>query len=360
MNELFISARTSLFRVVIPAIFDIDDAVFHYVFTEFTAGTDQRAKNTYPYSFCSVGSKWKWRLDDADTIFPIDNQGQDRKPYYCEMHDFYENGQAIWNGETSVFWNLLELAYNAEIIVGMRKMLAAMEALCGMSSGNPYDKVYAFYKKYFLGIKEYFPATLVNADAKRYEIAKIAYENGQYTSDTDPITQSHGDFYSAETAWVKKRIMYIMSKYGYGLFSSDGTDTIIVRAAGDQIDYDITPAFDMYPAIANGTSIVRGERTKAGEVCKITIDLGGSADQQNAIQAASWLLSIGDWHLKNVSGTMVVRGRRLTELILGSKADDVTISITGLTLADCSSIQKILLSNIACLLYTSPSPRDTR
>ncbi len=349
LNELFISARTSLFRVVIPVIFDIDDAVFHYVFTEFTAGTDQRAKNTYPYSFCSAGSKWKWRLDDADTIFPIDNQGQDRKPYYCEMHDFYENGQAIWNGETSVFWNLLELACNAEIIVGMRKILAAMEALCGMSSGNPYDKVYAFYKKYFLGIKEYFPATLVNADAKRYEIAKIAYENGQYTSDTDPITQSHGDFYSAETAWVKKRIMYIMSKYGYGLFSSDGTDTIIVRAAGDQIDYDITPAFDMYPAIANGTSIVRGERTKAGEVCKITIDLGGSADQQNAIQAASWLLSIGDWHLKNVSGTMVVRGRRLTELILGSKADDVTISITGLTLADCSSIQKILLSNIATL-----------
>ncbi|WP_288241725.1 leucine-rich repeat protein [uncultured Bacteroides sp.] len=349
LNELFISARTSLFRIVIPAIFDIDDAVFHYVFTEFTAGTDQRAKNTYPYSFCSAGSKWKWRLDDADTIFPIDNQGQDRKPYYCEMHDFYENGQAIWNGETSVFWNMLELAFNAEIIVGMRKMLAAMEALCGESSGNPYDKVYAFYKKYFLGIKEYFPATLVNADAKRYEIAKIAYENGQYTSDTDPITQSHGDFYSAETAWVKKRIMYIMSKYGYGLFSPDGTDTIIVRAAGDQIDYDIVPAFDMYPAIANGTSIVRGERTKAGEVCKITIDLGGSADQQNAIQAASWLLSIGDWHLKNVSGTMVVRGRRLTELILGSKTDDVTISITGLTLADCSSIQKILLSNIITL-----------
>ena len=36
-------------------------------------GTDQRAKNTYPYNFCTVGSKWRWRLDDADTIFPIDN-----------------------------------------------------------------------------------------------------------------------------------------------------------------------------------------------------------------------------------------------------------------------------------------------
>lgn len=143
-----------------------------------------------------------------------------------------------------------------------------------------------------------------------------------------------------------------MSKYCYGLFSNSGTDTIIVRAAGDLIDYEITPAFDMYPAIANGTSIVQGARTKAGEVCRMTIDLGGSADQQNAIQAASWLLSIGDWHRKNVSGTMVVRGRRLTELILGSKTDNVIITITGLTLADCGSLQKVLLSNIATLQGT--------
>lgn len=352
LNELFINSRKQLFCATIPALFDIDDAVFHYCFTEFTAGTDQRAKNTYPYNFCTAGSKWRWRLDDADTIFPIDNQGQDRKPYYCEMHDAYSNGQPVWNGETSVFWNMLELAFSAEITAGMKKMLSAMESLCGQSSGTPYDKVYAFYRKYYLSVKNYFPATLVNADAKRYEIAKIAYNNGSYTNDTDPITQSHGDFYSAETAWVKKRIMYIMSKYSYGLFSADGTDTIIVRAAGDLIDYEITPAFDMYPAIANGTSIVRGTRTKAGEACRMTIDLGGSADQQNAIQAASWLLSIGDWHRKNVSGTMVVRGRRLTELILGSKTDTVIISITGLTLADCGSMQKILLSNIATLQGT--------
>ena len=351
-NALFVKARTAKFRAEVSEYFDIDDAVFHHNFTEYFAATDNRAKNTYPYSFCLAGSKWRWRQDDLDTLLPIDNQGQDRKPYYCEMHDSYDNGQPVWNGETSTFWNMLELAFNAEIIAGMRKMLKAMEGLCGQSSGTPYDKVYAFYRKYFLGIKNYFPATLVNADAKRYELAKIAYDKGQYTNDTDPITQSHGDFYSAETAWMKKRIMYIMSKYSYGLFSADGTDTIIVRAAGDLIDYEITPAFDMYPAIANGTSIVRGERTKAGEKCKITIDLGGSADQQNAIQAASWLLSIGDWHKKNVSGTMVVRGKRLTELILGSKTESVIISITGLTLADCGSMQKILLSNIATLQGT--------
>ncbi|WP_294599893.1 leucine-rich repeat domain-containing protein, partial [uncultured Bacteroides sp.] len=349
INGFFSVARVQLFRATVPEYFDIPDAVFHHNFTEFIAGTDNRAKNTYPYCFGNDGSKWKWRQDDLDTIMPIDNQGQDRKPYYCEMHDFYDNGQPVWNGETSVFWNMLELAYSAEIAAGMKKMLSAMESLSGQSSGTPYDKVYGFYRKYYLGIKDYFPATLVNADAKRYEIAKIAYDKGQYTNDTDPITQSHGDFRSAETAWMKKRIMYIMSKYNYGLFSADGTDTIIVRAAGDLIDYEITPAFDMYPAIANGTSIVQGARTKAGEACKITIDLGGSADQQNAIQGASWLQSIGDWHKKNVSGTMIVRGKRLTDLILGSKTESIVISITGLTLSDCGSMQKVVVSNIKTL-----------
>lgn len=349
LNTLFINARVSLFAATAPTYWDIADSVLHYCFTEFTAGTDQRAKNTYPYNFGLSGSKWKWRLDDSDTIFPIDNQGQDRKPYYCEMHDFYSNGQPIWNGETSVFWNLLELAFKDRLISGMRTMLSNMESLSGQTSGTPYDKVYAFYKKYFLSIKTYFPAAIVNADAKRYEMAKLAYINGTYVNDTDPITQSHGDFYSAETAWMEKRIMYIMSKYNYGLFSADGTDTIIVRAAGNTINYEITPAYDMYPAIANGTSIVQGARTKAGQVCQMAIDLGGSADQQNAIQAASWLLSIGKWYDKNVSGTMIVRGRRLTELIIGSKTETIVISITGLTISDCGSLQKIMLSRIATL-----------
>lgn len=353
LNELFRAARVQLFRDTAPSQWDIDDACLHYCFTEFTAGTDQRAKNTYPYNFCtSAASLWKWRIDDADTIFPIDNQGQDRKPFWCEMHDMYDNGQPIWNGETSQFWNLLEVAFPDRIASMMKRMLDAMQSLGGMKNGTPYDKVYAFYRTYYLGVKEYFPATLVNADAKRYELAKIAYNNGSYTNDTDPITQSHGDFFSAESAWVKKRIMYIMSKYGYGLFSTAGTDTIIVRAAGDLIDYDITPAYDMYPAIANGTSLVQGPRTKAGDTVRMTIDLGGSADQQNAIEAASWLLSIGDWHTKQVSGTMVVRGRRLTELLLGSKTETPTISITGLTIADCGSMQTVELSNISTLQGT--------
>lgn len=116
-----------------------------------------------------------------------------------------------------------------------------------------------------------------NADARYcYENGKLAYSAGIYSNDTDPITQSLGDHYQAEQRWITKRILYMMSKYSFGLFSAAGTDTITVRAAGNTITYDLIPAMDMYPAIANGTSIIRGERTRAGETCSMEIELSGT------------------------------------------------------------------------------------
>ena len=354
LNELFINARIQKFRAEAPQYWDIDDAILHRNWVEFHAGTDNRAKNTYPYSFGNGGSKWKWRYDDLDTIFDTDNQGQAKKGYYVEFHDTYDNGGSVWNGETSNFWNLLDLAFPDEIIIGMRKMMTKMEELSGVKSGTDFDKLYAYFKKYYFDqAQEYFPQNLYNADAKfTYEGSKIAYDKAEYTNDTDPITQALGDHYAAEQRWITKRILYMMSKYSFGLFSADGTDNITVRAAGNTIVYKLTPAMDMYPAIANGTSIIRGSRTKAGEVCEMLIELSGSGDQQNTIQGASYLQDIGDWHDKNVTGSMIIQGRMLRDIRLGSKTGTIIISITSLTIANCVSLQNLDLSRISTLTGT--------
>lgn len=144
----------------------------------------------------------------------------------------------------------------------------------------------------------------------------------------------------------------MMSKYNFGLFSANGSDTITVRAAGNTIKYELTPAMDMYPAIANGTSIIRGARTKAGDVCVMEIELSGSGDQQNAIQGASYLQDIGDWYNKNVQGSMIIQGRMLRDIRLGSKTEAIVISISSLTLSNCTSLQRLLLSNISTLSGT--------
>lgn len=347
-NELFIAARIQKFRLEMSNYWDLDDAIFQRNWVEFNAATDNRAKNTYPYSL--VGT-FRWRSDDTDTIWPINNQGQSSKGYEVEVGDKYANGQPVWNGETSNFWNLLELAFPNEIIAGMQAFISAMETLGGKTTGTSLEKIYAFYQKYYFDMaQEYFSETLYNEAAKvLYEAAKQAYIKGTYTNDTDPITQSLGDHYSAEKRWIIKRIIYMMSKYSYGEFSANGTDSITVRASGNIINYEITPAIWMYPNIVNGTSIVRGARTQPGEVCNIEVDLGGSADQQNTIQGASYIQDIGEWYDKSVSGSMIIKGRMLSNVSLGHKTAPITIAITSLTLADVPALRTLNLSRISTL-----------
>ena len=67
LNTLFINARIQKFRMDAPAYWDIDDCLFFMNNVEFNAGTDERAKNTYPYCFGTETSRWRWRVDDADT-----------------------------------------------------------------------------------------------------------------------------------------------------------------------------------------------------------------------------------------------------------------------------------------------------
>lgn len=354
LNALFMNARVAKFRAEVSRYWNIQDTLLFMNNVEFNAGTDERAKNTYPYSFGLDSSTFRWRIDDADTRFDTTNRGLPEKSYSVETHDVDETGASIWNGETNNFFNLMELAFPEEKVANMRQMMTAMQVLGGLKSGNDLEKIYAFFQQYYFDkAQEYFPAAAYNADAKiAYENGKLAYNAGTYSNDTDPITQSLGDHYLAEQRWVVKRILYMMSKYSYGVFSADGTDTITVRAAGNSIRYELTPGMDIYPAIANGTSIIRGNRTKAGDVCTMEIELSGTGDQQNAIMGASYLLDIGDWYDKNVSGSMVIQGKMLRTIRLGSKTEPIVISISSLTLSNCESLQRLVLSRINTLAGT--------
>ena len=51
LNELFKSARIQKFRAEQPQDWDIMDLLFHQLYVEFKAATDNCAKNIYPYNF---------------------------------------------------------------------------------------------------------------------------------------------------------------------------------------------------------------------------------------------------------------------------------------------------------------------
>ena len=353
LNELFRAARVMKFSLEAPAKFNKRASIFSRNWMEFYAGSDNRTKNTY---FIMLGEESDGYLcslfwDDTDTIGPWTNQGQDKKGYWVEVGDKYDNGQPVWNGEQNRFYNLIEVAWSEDIRVEMHAMMTAMITLSGSETGNSSDRLYAFFHKYYFAkAQEYFPEVLYNAAARvMYEDAKLAYIEGTYTNDTDPITQSMGNYYSGWKRWIKYRIQYMQSKYAFGDYAATGGDSIVVRASGNDITYDITPAIWMYPCVANGTSIVRGERTKAGEVCQITVSLGGSADQQNHIKGAHFLQSIGGWWNKNVTGAMIVVGRMLRELRIGHETEDIVISIDTLTVKDTPSLQLLDVRRVATL-----------
>ena len=51
LNELFKPARIQKFRAEQPQYWDIMDLLYHQLYVEAVAATDNCAKNTYPYSF---------------------------------------------------------------------------------------------------------------------------------------------------------------------------------------------------------------------------------------------------------------------------------------------------------------------
>lgn len=372
VNTLLIEARIDKFRQEVAQYWNVDDTLLFMCNVELYAGTDERAKNTYPYTLgMAADGTWRWYVDDADTRFDTTNRGLPEKTYSVEMHDYETNdytpvwndavlnysdtitagATAVWNGETNNLFNLIELAFAAEKTAMMKKHLDAMVSLGGSKRATTLEKLYDFVKKYFFdNAQEYFPAVGYNEDARiSYEGGTMAYNDGRYSNDTHPITQSLGDHYLAEQRWITRRLVYMMSKYGYGLFAENGGDTIVFRASGNVIRYELTPAIDLYPTMGNGTTPVRGARTKAGEVCVIDIDLGGSADQQNTVYGVSWLLDIGDWHEKPVQGTMTVNGKMLRRLKLGDKEQNIIIAVTQLNIGDCVSLRMIDLRRISTL-----------
>lgn len=302
-------------------------------------------------------SKWKFRQDDLDTILTVINQGLMKKPYWVEFHDTYADGTPVWNGEKSVLWNLMEQAYPEERAQMMRRMLAKMEELGGLQKGSHQQKLFAFFAKYYFSVIDKFSSMLYNEDGKLYEKMKLAMLQGTYTNDTDPLGQSLGDGQSPEVAWVKKRIQYLMSKYSFGDYdakTAEGAITVRTSAQADattnSIVLRLTPAMKLYPTIAYGTTIMRGNRTDAGKPCEIVVDINGTSDQQLSVKSADYLLDIGDWSSYVINGALSIIGKRLKRLKLGDeKEQNVKILISSLTLGNTTSLEEIDVQNISTL-----------
>lgn len=356
-NDWFKAARRTRFMAGAENYFDIQDALFHFVFCVIFGATDNFAKNSYPYKMAllSSGGRWKWRQDDLDTIFDIDNLGGDTKPYQIEFLDAVGNSP-YFAGSNSVFWNLIYECYwnDYNNNPGLRTMggnvITQMRQLAGAS--NTYQGFIDYIKRCFWDrAQSYFPQSAYNVDANfKYEQAWLA--NGQAA---DPLAQSLGNHLSGEKLWVQRRAVYMMSLFKAGPFGdySDGNlGTIACRPMG--FTFNLKPNMWLYPAIAPGQSTpTSAGRTQPGQTATMEFS-GADGNTEYRIQATNYLMELGNF--KNLilgSGyisTLAINGKKLTKFVIGdATAGNVTTNVPGLTFTGTACMEEIDARNASSI-----------
>lgn len=343
-NEWFKAQRRARFMAGAGNHWDLEDTIFHYVFCLMFGATDNFAKNSYPYKMelLANGGRWKWRQDDLDTIFDIDNSGRDSKPYMIEYEDAVGN-TAYFAGSNSVFWTLIHECYWDDYNGGLSKGIRSIgrdvvNKMMDLShANNKYDGIVAFISQCFWdNAQAYFPESAYNVDCEfKYEQAWL--NNGQ---SVPPLSQALGNHYAGERLWVQRRAVYILSLFRtgpFGDYSDVRLGTISFRPTA--IEVTLTPMMWLYPALCIGqNNVVNAARTQAGAGRTISASVDPSGNTAAYIQASNYYTTLGNLKALNLGqqdiGNITITAAKLVQLLIGSPtANEVTTNIPGVILA---------------------------
>lgn len=353
------NARKQRFANTWGQYWNTNDAVFTYTAIMLTGATDNFKKNSYPYKFKALadGGKWRWRHDDLDTIFDINNQGLAAKVYSILVGDSTGTG-SVYRGDNSVFWTLVKETQQDAIKSMVHLIYNAMVELSPYS-GSTLDKIYGCYKHYFWDkAQDYFAPSAYNKDAEwTYEDTWAA---GLFSSDgINPLTQALGGHYEAERDWVKLRIIFTAAYYNYGPFNPSGYQDISTGQLGyggaNTHTFMFVPAIDFNPTVLRGQSgyFTVGDRVKAGETASLTIPNISGADTRIYVQGVDWMEDIGDLSDLQVSAdytTLSVGSKRLKRLKLGDEdASKVKTNVKNLDFKECPSMIVVDARNVSTL-----------
>ena len=364
-NEWFKAERRSRFLSTAANYWDVKDAIYHLVFCVIFGATDNFAKNTYPYKMGTLasGGRWKWRQDDLDTIFDIDNRGSDSKPYYIEYEDSV-NGSLVFAGSNSVFWNLIwEVFYeDYNTQSGLAKGVESigkdtLKAMANIGGGsNDFEGITNFFKKYFWdNAQNYFPQSGYNTDANwKYELAWLDTVHQQ---SVDPLSQSLGRHLEAEFLWCERRIVYMMSLFKVGDFS-DYSNTTLGRISFRPYNLPsvtVTPTMWIYPAlIAGAGSPEVTARTEEGDSHEFIGPFSTDGQTTIYIKNANYLSSLGNWKNFQLATGFVdavnIEGAKLRVFVIGDAvAGNVTTNIPSLGFLNTKCLESIDARNAASL-----------
>ena len=361
IDAKIIELRKARFVADWGTYFHTDDAILHYTFCLIFGVTDNFKKNTYPYKFpfLANGGKWRWRVDDLDTLFDVINQGLATKQPDILVGDTDATG-SIYVGDTSVLWTLIKETQTNEIKAMAHKIFSAMVSHPLAEGANTQAKLVGCIKHFFWDFAQnYFPASAYNVDAEwTYE---DTWANKNSWKEVNPLSQALSGHFEAEKDWVTMRMLFMSSYFNFGAFThtgyNDASTGQMVYGGADAHTFEITPAVSINPTIIRGSTetITYGDRVKANETASLTVSDASGDDTRVYVQGLDYIKDLGDLKDLKVSAknpTLSVASKRLQSLKVGdADASKVPTSgtIINLSFGDCPSLMVIDAQNLGTL-----------
>ncbi|MBQ2395626.1 MAG: leucine-rich repeat domain-containing protein, partial [Bacteroidales bacterium] len=362
IDAKIIELRKARFVAEWGTYFHTDDAILHYTFCLIFGVTDNFKKNTYPYKFpfLANGGKWRWRVDDLDTLFDVINQGLATKQPDILVGDTDATG-SIYVGDTSVLWTLIKETQGNEIKAMAHKIFSAMVSHPLAEGANTQAKLVGCIKHFFWDFAQnYFPASAYNVDAEwTYE---DTWANKNSWKEVNPLSQALSGHFEAEKDWVTMRMLFMSSYFNFGAFThtgyNDASTGQMVYGGADAHTFEITPAVSINPTIIRGSTetITYGDRVKANETVPLTVSDASGDDTRIYLQGLDYIKDLGDLKDLKVSAknpTLSVASKRLQSLKVGdADASKVPTSgtISNLSFGDCPSLMVIDAQNLGTLV----------
>lgn len=348
---------------------NIDEALFHDAFLILIGASDNHAKNSYWRKFLALalGGRWGFNQDDLDTILPSDNNGQSTKSYSIEPGDVTANGDEIYQGASSAFWERIRISYENELRAVMVEMIGHMDSIASSLSFTAptlHERIERVFAHYFWdSSSRYFPAIAYAEDTEfAYLTPWILDHNATYNS-VEPLTQALGTQYNAELLWVQRRIAYVFSRFrigGFGGATGEYGQLSFTPSTQNTASFALVPAIDLYPRESKGGAVPeQGARTQAGQTCVIRPSSDGATTFY--LLGLHWYSYLGDLSglvlttrggTSETAITFELNARRLRELKVGDAvASNVAFNATTLNVVS-QALERIDARNVVSLQGT--------
>jgi hypothetical protein len=329
-------ARIEKFRNEFADWANVDAMLFNYVFTETFLMVDNRAKNAFPTRYDEDG-KWIILPYDFDTAIGINNNGELKFGYELEDTDFV-NGNTVFNGQDSVLYVNMRLAFPEEI--------KAMYQTARKNNAFSYEAV----EKRFADHQSVWGEALFNEDSR------FKYIEPLITKGVNDLPMLQGSKASQRQWWLYNRFRYLDSKYNTGDSASD----YISFYAYVKEDLYVKPYADIYAAAKFDSEYVAVRALRNGtpeegyKVENKTAKEPGEAakDQVVTIYSASQLADVGDLSKFKIGRVDFSKGTKLSKLKVGDGGDYENPNLTNLTIGNLTLLTELDVRNCTNLAQT--------